>query len=379
MKTKRISLIWWLTVLLPGVLIIGIPGVCYSATPTYVLENLSPAVGCTSVDLAPDGDRYYARHAWGGWDEGYVAFDADTHALVQEYRFGSHVDSAPWAGRVSADSDYLYYTCYYDGAVKKRDATTGNYAVPPGSSGISVGSLPAGLAFDSQRRYLYVGGQGTASIRVIDTMTDLSVGSVALNGTPVATIVVSPDDQYVYTVTHVNATETFYKIQTSDYTVVDTLEIPGVGEPGFSLSPDGNTAYVPHASADKVHVINTTTMTDDLRDVDMNNPIGFWVSPDGTHALVTSVTSTQEDIHIFDMETWSMVQTITIPNLVNAGYGYWPVYWDWDNGLNAVYVPISAQAGGGVAVLVPEPATIGLLLVAGLALLRGRRRFRPSQ
>ncbi len=378
MKTKRISQICWLIGLVAGVVIVATPTVCYSVIPTYVLENLSPTTGCTSVDLAPDGERYYARHNFDDWDEGYVAFDANTHALVQEYRFGSHVDSAPWAARVSGDSDYLYYTTYYAGAVKKRDVITGGYAVPPGSSGISVGSWPAGLAFDSQRRYLYVGencpGTGaTGSIQVIDTTTDLVVGSgVALNGQPGGTIVVSPDDQYVYTVTLVTTTETLYKIRTSDQQVVGTLALAGVWDSGFSLSPDGNTAYVPDASADKVHVIDTTTMTEtDLWDV--NDPDGFWVSPDGTHALVTSVTTTQADIQIFDLATKSVIQIIPIGPLTNGGYGYWPVCWDWDEGLNAVYVPVSAHSGGGVAVLTPEPATLGLVLIGGLALLRRRR------
>ena len=171
----------------------------------------------------------------------------------------------------------------------------------------------------------------------------------------------------------VTTTETLYKIRTSDYNVVGTLQIAGVGEPGFSLSPDGNTVYVPDASADKVHVINATTMTEiDLWNV--NNPSGFWVSPDGTHALVTSVSGTQEDIQIFDMDTKSVVQTISIPGLTGAAYGFWPVSWDWDDGLNAVYLPISSSTGAGVVKLVPEPATMSLLAIGGVTLLR-RRRF----
>ena len=185
---------------------------------------------------------------------------------------------------------------------------------------------------------------------------------------------VSPNDQYVYVVSSVTTTETLYKIRTSDRNVMGTLSLAGVGDPGFSLSPDGNTVYVPHASADKIHVIDATTMTEiDLWNA--NNPSGFWVSPDGTHALVTSIiSSTQADIQVFDMDTKSVVQTISIPGLTGAAYGYWPVSWDWDDGLNAVYVPITASTGDGVAKLVPEPATLSLLVIGGLALLRRRRK-----
>ena len=357
--------------------------ICYSAIPTYqpVPDPDGsfpwPSLGCTSVDLSPDKARVYARKNWpAGWDEGYVAFDANTGALVQEYRFGSHVDSAPWAGRVSADNAYLYYTTYYGGAVKKRDAVTGGYAVPPGGAGIPVGSWPSGLGFDSERRYLYAGqgnpGTGAiGSIKKIDTTTDSVVGSATLNGEPGACIVVSPDDQYVYVVSHVTSTETLYKIRTSDLSVVGTpLEIAGVGGPGFSLSMDGSKAYVPHPSADKVYVIDTATMTKTPTEFAVNNPNGFWLSPDGSHALVTSIiSSTQEDIQVFDMASESVVQTISITGLTGAAYGFYPVSWDWDNGLNAVYIPVSAT-GGGVAKLVPEPAALSLLALGGLALIR---------
>ncbi len=56
----------------------------------------------------------------------------------------------------------------------------------------------------------------------------------------------------------------------------------------------------------------------------------------------------------------------------------------WGQWLDEYDVPSHIGTGGyvpnyGLIEVIPEPATLGLLLLGGLALLRGRRRFRPSQ
>ena len=99
MKAKCVLLGSWFMGLIATMSIIAIPGVCYSAIPSYILENLSPAVGTSSVDLAPDGERYYARHNFGAWDEGYVAFDADTHQRVDGDKYRLDLTLTPRHGQ----------------------------------------------------------------------------------------------------------------------------------------------------------------------------------------------------------------------------------------------------------------------------------------
>jgi len=314
--------------------------------PTYQLETILPAPGCTSVDLSPDGTKLCARMQYGGWDEGYRVFDAETYAILNDC--GGHW--APWRGLVSADSAYLYTTLYYRGCVAKIELST--CAEP---TCIPVGPWPLGLAFDSQRRYLYVGvncpGRGViGSLKVIDTNTDQVVGSVPLNGEP-GYMVLDPCDEFVYLVSRIRVPETLYKIRTSDYGVEATLAVPGVDEPCISVSPDCATVYVPYPGADLVYKIDTATLNDG-GSWSIDSPHGFFVSPDGTHALITG--HSDPKIQVFDLLTETVVQTITIPDI---GTYYSPskstIYWDGNNG--KVYINLCATEGG-VAVLVPEPA-----------------------
>lgn len=345
MKTKL-----WISMLF----VLGTGTTATADVPTYQLDAFLDAPGCSSVDLSPDKARIYARYTWGAWDEGYVAFDANTGTKVQEYRFGLFVDSAPWTGRISADSAYLYYTTYYGGAVKKRDVAEGNVA-----STIPVGPWPVGLAFDSQRRYLYVGvndpGTGAiGSIQKIDTTTDSVVGEgFTLNGEPGVCIQVSPDDQYVFAISRIASPEILYKIRTSDMQEVGSIPLAGIGDAGFSLSPDGSVAYVPEASANNVHVIETATMAEiDVWNV--QDPKGFYVSPDGTHALVLS---DEPSIRIFDLPSGSVIQTVSLGNVGTMGdSGRQTPYWNWNGGSKVVYIAIAGTSEQGVAVLIAEQA-----------------------
>jgi WD40 repeat protein len=315
--------------------------------PTYQLETILPSPHCTSVDLSPDGTKLCLRMQYGSWDEGYREFDAHTYEVVEDHH---PLGSAPWRGLISADNQYLWHSVYYGGKVEKLDLSTKNIIV----KSLDVGSWTYGLAFDSSRRYLYAGENvpgrdAIGSLQVIDTYSETVVGSVTLNGEPGFHIVVDSLDESVYLVTKNSGTETLYKISTSDYNV-RTLALPGIREPGISISPDGATIYVPHSAAGIVYVINTDTLGI-VKTWSIDSAVGFFVSPNGTHALVVG---NSQDIRVFDLLTETVVHTITIPYI---GTSYSPgkstLYWDGNNG--KVYINLCATEGG-VAVLVPEPA-----------------------
>ena len=333
--------------------------------PTYKLDCILPAPGCFSVDISPDGTKLCARMQYGDYDEGYRVFDANVIDICTDTTIlndcGGH--AAPWQGRVSADSAYLWTTVYYGGYVKKIDLSDCSI-----DKVIDLGSWTYGLAFDSQRRYLYVGencvggSSAVGSLKVVDTNIEEVVGSVGLNGQPGECILVDSGDEFVYVFSRNAGSETLYKIRTAPvYTVADTLPIHGTGmHLGFSLSPDGKKCYIPNPSSGEVHVIDTASMLE--TDVwNVGNVRGFFVSPDGNHAIITPASGDKVDIRVFDLNTEMVSQTIPLPDTGLGSPFYhlaWPVYWDWgDTGLNAVYIPIPGVPDGGVAVLsISEPA-----------------------
>ena len=63
-------------------------------------------------------------------------------------------------------------------------------------------------------------------------------------------------------------------------------------------------------------------------------------------------------------------------NVNNEDYAYMGQNGGWGDGQNGLWAGYNLY---GVVEVIPEPATVGLLMLGGLALLRGRRRFRPSQ
>lgn len=328
-----------------SLLILASATIAVAQVPTYELDRILPAPGSTSVDLSPDGNKIYISVTYQAvTNQGYEAYDADTYDFLRYYHVPS---SAPWVGLVSSDSAYLWTTTYYGGYVKKIDLQSGGVA-----KSIDLGHWTAGMAFDSQRRYLYVGenvpgGWAIGSLQVVDTLTESVMGSVTLNGEPGFSIILDSTDSYVYLVTRNPGSETLYKIATSDYSFT-TLALPGIGShAGISLSPDGGTAYVKGMFDDIVHLIDTDTITE-FDTFSIVDALGFYVSPDGTHALTMNRTG-DVDIRIFDFATESIIQTIDLGPIGTMSSTSTP-YWDLARG--KVYVP--TWFGGGVPVLVAQ-------------------------
>jgi DNA-binding beta-propeller fold protein YncE len=325
--------------------------------PLYVLKTILDSPGCSSVDLSPDGTRIYSRINYGDWDGGYRVFDAATYAQLCDYRPGTSVDSAPWRGLVSSDNSSLYMTAYYAGAVKKLSVASCPIAE---TAAIPVGSWPAFMAFDSQRRFLYVcqGDPGTGvfgSLQVIDSNTDSVIQGAPLYGEPYG-VSLSPGDEFVYVGSGTTVASRLYKIRTSDLVKVGTYVMLGNGlyKRPFSLSPDGGIAYVPDPSGNGVHVVDTLSMRQ-IAFWPLAGIHGFFASPDGTHAIVTGLASPL--LRVLDLSQHEVVQTLDMG--VNAE-PHGAAYWVWGGTIRCVLLPVDT----GVAVLEadvtpPEPPSAG--------------------
>ena len=332
-----------------GVLILAPPEA--PSAVVYEEKAFLPASWCTSADISPDGSTIYARAHFGDWNEGVRLYSGLTYQHVKDFQ---NLPNVPWTILASADGNYLYATYYYGGAVVKLDASTGSVV-----KSISVGPWPGYMVFDSARRYLYVGvncpGTGAVgSISVIDTSTDTVAGNVALNGEPNFCLVLSPDDAFLYVGTHNRSPETLFKIRVSDCSIVKTLAMPGIVNPALSGSPDGNYLYVSDDSAGVVRIIEAGSVTQSGT-YSIPHVQNFSVAPSGDVALAVSYASGSSEVslHVFDMSSASIIQTIQhtlTGGLENAHAGLCPIVWDGASG--AAYIPVRAE-NGGVIVLSP--------------------------
>ncbi|MDY7108596.1 MAG: hypothetical protein SYC29_08155 [Planctomycetota bacterium] len=321
-----------------------------AACPDYAVEAFLPADVCTGIDLSADESLVYARHNFGEWDQGALIFDATTYELLGEV---CHLDDVPWVFLCAADDGSLWCQSYYGGLV--REVSSEDCSV---LNEFDVGDWAAALLFDDAKRHLYVnenhpGGAHNVqgSIQVIDTWTNQHVGGLTLNG-QFSLMNRAPRDRYLYTVTSNPGTETLYKIDTADphnLSIAGTLDLSdlGGGEPfavGISISPDFGTVYVPSPFTDEILVVDTETMTDVGR-LSAGAPHGFFVAPDGKHALVMH--RNLPIVSVFDLEEENICDTIDVGAYSYADANVRPV---WTADACTVYLPLK-RTGDGVVVL----------------------------
>ncbi|MFJ5157450.1 serine/threonine-protein kinase, partial [Streptomyces sp. NPDC088353] len=128
----------------------------------------------------------------------------------------------------------------------------------PTVSSIQVGNSPGGVAVSPDGRRAYATNYfGPASVSVIDTATNRTVGHPIPVGDKPQGVAVSPDGRRAYTANSGSAS----------VSVIDTATNRTIGNPihvgdtpqGVAISPDGRRAYTANARSNSVSVIDTAT------------------------------------------------------------------------------------------------------------------------
>jgi DNA-binding beta-propeller fold protein YncE len=133
---------------------------------------------------------------------------------------------------------------------------------------------------------LYIEGQN--GIVVMNALTLDIITSIPIGGN-VQSIAITPDGSKVYTAD----SNFYYVIDTASNTIVDTVLVPGPFDVDtFTVSPDGQTAYLTNFSSlgPGGLIISTATnqITDTLpRPPDSNSPTELGFLPDGSKAYLT--------------------------------------------------------------------------------------------
>ncbi|MFJ2722903.1 protein kinase [Streptomyces sp. NPDC087437] len=197
------------------------------------------------------------------------------------------VGNSPGGVAVSPDGRRAYATNYFGPAsVSVIDTATNRTMGHP----IPVGDKPQGVAISPDGRRAYTANSGSASVSVIDTATNRTMGHPIHVGDTPQGVAISPDGRRAYTA---NA-------RSDTVSVIDTATNHTVGNPihvghtpvGVAISPDGRRAYTANAGSDTVSVIDTTTNHTVGNPIPVGHtPQGVTVTPDGRRAYTANARS----------------------------------------------------------------------------------------
>ncbi|MGW1882917.1 protein kinase domain-containing protein [Streptomyces sp. NPDC001970] len=207
------------------------------------------------------------------------------------------VGNSPGGVAVSPDGRRVYATNYSDPAsVSVIDTATNRTVGKP----IPVGDKPQGVVVSPDGRRVYTANAGSASVSVIDTATDRTEGNPIDVGKNPIGVAVSRDGRRVYTA---NA-------GSDSVSVIDTATNRTVGKPipvgdnpqGVVVSPDGRRVYTANADSASVSVIDTATDRTVGNPIDVGkNPIGVAVSWDGRRVYTANAGS--DSVSVIDTAT----------------------------------------------------------------------------
>ncbi|MFD7476741.1 protein kinase [Streptomyces sp. NPDC059837] len=207
------------------------------------------------------------------------------------------VGNLPGGVAVSPNGRRAYATNYFGPAsVSVIDTTTNRTVGNP----IPVGDKPQGVAVSPDGRRAYTANYGSASVSVIDTATNRTVGNPIGVGKDPVGVVVSPDGRWVYVANSGSAS----------VSVIDTATNRTVGNPigvgkkpyGVAVSQDGGRAYTANAGSDSVSVIDTATNRTVGNPIGVGkNPVGVAVSQGGGRAYAANAGS--DSVSVIDTAT----------------------------------------------------------------------------
>ncbi|MGW1802733.1 protein kinase domain-containing protein [Streptomyces sp. NPDC001984] len=218
------------------------------------------------------------------------------------------VGNSPGGVAVSPDGRRVYSTNYFNPAsVSVIDTATNRTVGNP----IPVGDKPQGVAVSPDGRRVYVANSGLASVSVIDTATNRTVGNPIDVGKNPIRLAVSRDGRRAYVA---NAgSDSVSVIDTATNRIVGNPIPVGDNPQGVAVSQDGRRAYVANAGSASVSVIDTATNRTVGNPIDVGkNPVGVAVSQDGRRAYAANADS--DSVSVIDTAT-----NRTVGNPIDVG------------------------------------------------------------
>jgi YVTN family beta-propeller protein len=281
-----------------------------SASVSVLDTETNAAVGAipvgnspTAIAITPDGSRAYVANQMSNT---VSVIDLRTSATMATVPIGP----GPSAIALTPDGSRAYVVIRNSNSVSVIDTRTNTVVVPA----ISVGSFPQAIAITPNGARAYVSNDlPDNTVSVIDTSTNTTVGlPIPVANRPGATAI-TPDGARAYVTRFAAASVAV--IDTQSNVVVGTIPV-GSGPADIVITPDGTRAYVPSLFASSVSVIDLHTNTVMPPIPVGTNPRGIAITPDGSRAYVAKGPGPN---------TVSVIDTATNSAVGEVGVGTGPI------------------------------------------------------
>ena len=303
-----------------------------SAASLGVIATMNNGVNPAGIAITPDGKTAYVAN---NNNYGIAGQDTVTVLDLKNNRVkGTISDDSfmqPFSVTINPQGTRAYVT-NSDGATVSVIDTGSNEVV-----GVIDGfDGPSGMVITSNGLIGYVtnygGPDGLGSgnghtVNVVDLIAQEVIGAPISVGLAPASVAISPDDQYVYTINYVDGnpdTGTMSVIQGSIQLVVNTIS-GFFGPFSLAISPSGKYAYVTNFGSNNFEPFGTTVSVVNLKKNVISDsislaiqPAGIAITPNGRYACVTNYNSLYDgeslvpgegSVNIIDLKKNTLLKT----------------------------------------------------------------------
>jgi YVTN family beta-propeller protein len=266
---------------------------------TLMSNNIQVGNGPMGVSVTPNGDYVYVSNSGGdGNGSGTVSvIDTNSNSVTATI---DDVGFAPFGVSLTPIGDYAYVSDFGDNKVYVIKTSNNTLFDTDSSTAeidpITVEWCPFGVSVTPSGQYVYVCNFASNSVSVIQTGSNKVIKTITKTdgiGNGPFGVSVTPDSKYAYVsnlgdnTVSVIRTETITVIDTNPGTAeIDPITV-GIGPSGVSVTPNGKYVYVDNSGDGTVSVIQTSDNTViDTIEVGKQPFGGIAVSSDGKSVFV---------------------------------------------------------------------------------------------